>query len=169
MIAGVGGDEDRHRFLVEYEVEGVGNVKGTGPGPFKLGVQEGERPHRLSWETAEGEKFRLTVVAPEEQLDLDRDGRVDAAEICASVNDLVVIEGPRGKIFLGVEPTEISEAQVIASGEALARHRRQQLLQKYPQADLDGNGEIDAGEAKALAAKLQAAKVRVESVKKPNQ
>ena len=58
---------------------------------------------------------------------------------------------------------------MIASGEALARHRRQQLLQKYPQADLDGNGKIDAGEAKALAAKLQTAKVRVESVKKPNQ
>ena len=86
---------------MEYEVEGVGNVKGAGSGPLKLDDQVGERPHRLSWETAEGEKFRLTVVAPEEQLDLDRDGRVDAAEIRASVNDLVVIEGPRGKIFSG--------------------------------------------------------------------
>ena len=109
------------------------------------------------------------MVAPEEQLDLNRDGRVDAVEIRASVNDLVVIETPNGNIFLGVEPTGIREVQVITAGEALARHRRQQLIKKYPQADLDGDGQIDAEEAKALAAKLQATKAGIESNKRPNQ
>ena len=161
--------EDRHRFFVEYEAEGVGKLSGGGNGPIELGHQAVEKHHRLVWKTADGDTIELTVAAPDEQLDLNRDGEVDEAEIRASIKDRVQIKTPSGKIFLGAEPTEISEAEAIASGEALARHRRQQLLQKYPQADLDGNGKIDAGEAKALAAKLQAAKVRVESVKKPNQ
>ncbi len=168
-VTGAGGDEDRHRFFVEYEAEGVGKLSGGGNGPIELGHQAVEKHHRLVWKTADGDTIELTVAAPDEQLDLNRDGEVDEAEIRASIKDRVQIKTPSGKIFLGAEPTEISEAQAIASGEALARHRRQQLLQKYPQADLDGNGKIDAGEAKALAAKLQAAKVRVESVKKPNQ
>ena len=154
---------------MEYEAEGVGKLSGGGNGPIELGHQAVEKHHRLVWKTADGATIELTVVAPKEQLDLDRDGRVDATEIRASIKDLVVVDTPNGKIFLGVEPTEISEVQVIASGEALARHRRQQLLEKYPQADLNGDGEIDADEAKALATKLQTAKVRVESGKKPNQ
>ena len=129
----------------------------------------GEEAHHLVWETLEGKKFRLAVVAPQEQLDLNRDGRVDAAELRASVEELVESEIPVAKIFLGAEQTEISEAEAIAKGEALANHRRQQLLKKYPQADLDGDGQIDAEEAKALAAKLQATKAGLESNKRPNQ
>ncbi len=161
--------EDRHPFFVEYEAEGVGKLSGGGNGPIELGHQAVEKHHRLVWKTADGDTIELTVAAPDEQLDLNGDGEVDEAEIRASIKDRVQIKTPSGKIFLGAEPTEISEAEAIAKGEALARHRRQQLLQKYPQADLDGNGEIDADEAKALAAKLQTAKVRVESGKKPNQ
>ena len=167
-ITGADKREDAPRILVELKADGL--VKETSSsGPPKPDDQSGEKLHRLIWKTIDGETILLTVVAPEEQLDLNRDGQVDAAEIRVSVEDRINIRTQGDDFFLGPQMREISEAEAIAKGETLARHRRQQLLQKYPQADLDGNGEIDADEAKALAAKLQTAKVRVESVKKPNQ
>ncbi len=94
------------------------------------------------------------------ELDTDGDGDVSLEEANAYAAAQGGGDGEHTVLFLKRVPDEglheLTEAEALGRGEKLARARRENLLRKHPEADLDGDGVISQEEAKALAAKLQA-------------
>ena len=58
-------------------------------------------------------------------------------------------------IFIRARTEELTEEEMTVEREKMVEARRAQLLRKYPDADLNGDGRLDREEAERLSRKLQ--------------
>ncbi len=102
---------------------------------------------------AGGENVFVRRVEPGE-VDLDGNGLISEAELEAFRETCCPEAEGAGKVVIAIAP-ESGAWQVHASREEESGDRLGRLLEKYPDADLNGDGVLSKEEALALAARLQ--------------
>lgn len=147
--------EELHEFLSEHPDERpLQFVFAPGPDTEGEAVVWHSVDGDVDYAMASGKDVHVRKVALEE-VDTDGDGEISAEELEAyRMACCPGTEGEGQNVFIAVAPrTRTSRSDVPeAEGDRLSR-----LLEKYPDADLDGDGTLSREEAKALAARLQKA------------
>ncbi len=163
-----GSEDGRINYFFSATVDSEDGLSAAGKEPNVIFIGRDGTTERIDpdtegeWTTPSGDRLivRHGDAATIKELDTDNDGEVSLEEARAYAAAHDGEEGERTVLFLKRVPDEglheLTEAEALGRGEKLAQARRENLLRKHPEADLDGDGVISQEEAKALAAKLQA-------------
>ena len=150
--------------LQQYFAERGGNVF-IQKERLHLDAGEGEESD-YTWTTEDGRRVEIKVRGFESDMDADGDGDVSESEARAffkqhsdgGVEGHLMLIHKKQHVGDSDGDGDLSEEEMLQYRESQAQKRRQAFLEKHPDADLDGDGQISKTEAEALAQKLQSRK-----------